>query len=266
VLYLVAAAALAPACTFNVEAVSQSKRAVFDEPGWATLRASAEGLEGGLSVAGTTDTGVTATVHLTGLVPRGSAPNVVRDVNVVFQRSNDIVSLTLDYAGAGSELFHFDRLDLDVPKAANLELSTVGAPIEAFGLAGDVRLDAKGGFVKLVTTGTATVLSTGGRVEATVGSGTFGTTSGDILATVLGEVTAATESGRVDLRFPEPGFGPVDVTCATGAVVLLLPAGEGVSLDYQTESGGIDVAVGPTREMTDEWDGHILAVNGGGWP
>lgn len=264
VIRLLLVAASAAGCTFNVEAVSQHKQATWEEGGWTTLRAAVDGLEGGLEVRGVEGTGVRADVEVAGLVPEGGSTDVIEGVDLGFAASNGILAVRLGYSGEGSELFHFERLSLEVPHAAGLELATEGTAVEVRQMSGKVVVSTRGGRIRASTTGEAEIRSVGGVVELAIGSGSVEAGSGAVRATVLRDVRVSTGGGEVELRFPRPALGPVEVRTEAGQVRLHFPADAGVDLDYRTDSGGLEVSLGTTVERVGEWDGRALEVNGGG--
>ncbi len=165
---------------------------------------------------------------------------------------------------AGTQRLATTSGDIRVEGATGrVQATATSGDIEAAGLAaarlrsvsGDISVDrATGALDAATTSGSITVKGAADSLELGTVSGEVEvdgspktlrvtTTSGDVTARgVAGVLAVATSSGDVDLH-ARPGLARAGVTTVSGDATLDVPAGFGGSVDLQTSSGALDVAL-----------------------
>lgn len=202
------------ACTANVDAVSAEKSARTEATGWRTFRMDVAQLPGGLTVRGWDDTGAEARASLVGLLPDGDGSRL-DDARLTFVSRGDALELRLAGVPGDEELFFFDWVEAQLPRAAAVELSVSSGDVRVLDVTGHVSIDSSSGDMEVRTAGTVALDSSSGDIRATARGGWIDSSSGDVSLTLAGERLADTEidssSGDVTVRVPDGAGFDVEI-------------------------------------------------------
>jgi DUF4097 and DUF4098 domain-containing protein YvlB len=147
------------------------------------------------------------------------------------------------------------RFEIEVPRSADIDLSTAGGDIDATAIGGRVEVDSSGGSLEIADVeGDVDARTSGGAVDATDvrGSARLDTSGGAIRARrVEGDLTAKTSGGSIEI---EDAGGAVEAHTSGGPVSAAFAAGNGSGGSLSTSGGSITATVDPAVSL--QLDAH----------
>lgn len=139
------------------------------------------------------------------------------------------------------------RFQIQVPRGANVDLSTAGGAIDAATIQGRVGLRSSGGSIDVADIdGDVDAHTSGGPVRATGvrGNARLDTSGGAIEARgVTGDLVAHTSGGSIDV---EDAGGAVKAHTSGGPVQIAFASGNASGGDLSSSGGGVTAIVDPT--------------------
>jgi hypothetical protein len=277
---------LVPACTFNVDSFERDVRSESEPTTFTRLRVDvrplAATLDGGeIVVRGADRTTANVLVRVGGLLgAQGNADMVASGVDIDWTDAADGTrALSIAYDGPAPDNVWLERIELELPLGAELDLSADAQNVDVEGLDGAVSVLTDVGSILVRGAGTVSLETGAGRIDVEAQRGVLTTGFGSIEMAMVGEVEAHTQAGEIDGSFGLGGelstaSGSIDVALATpldrdlsltsqsGAIILRVPAGAAFELDTMVGSGTVIVETGDVSHSGGDYDGPI----GGGGP
>jgi hypothetical protein len=280
------AALVAVGCTFNVQAfVEDVPRSESGAGALDRLRVdldSAGSLFDGSAVVvrGAEREGAAADVRIGGLVGAGEDRGAIVDgIRIDWPVADDGAhELVIGYDGPTAETVWVERLAIELPRAAAIEVIGGAGDVDIAGVDGLVRASAGSGSILVRDAGEVELEAGSGSIDVIGARGSVTTGSGSTQMALEGAVFARAGSGSIRGSFDggcdiETGSGSIVVDLATafdgdsrlvagsGSIILSVPADAGFELEIEVGSGGVSVDAGGVSHHGGRFTG---SVGGGG--
>jgi DUF4097 and DUF4098 domain-containing protein YvlB len=205
----VAGAVLLGGCVFNVERVTQQKSGQVSSEGLAKASIDMRGYSGNITVSGTLDSIIKATVTVSEMAIEGETGSAIDALSVSVAKDGTTGSVAFSYPAESDkwELLRIEDMTVACSNGLDVSAKTTSGNVNLTGIRGNVSLE---------------------------------TTSGNITADVVSGCDISVTSGNVDVTLrPDSGFGNVTIKTTSGNIKVYVPQGFKADLELKVTSGNI---------------------------
>jgi DUF4097 and DUF4098 domain-containing protein YvlB len=210
----IAGSAMLGGCVFNVDRVTQQKSGQISSDGLSRASVDMKSYSGNITVNGTADSLVKATVTFDEMMVTGSPKSAADQVSVAITRADTIGSVTFANTGDDDlwEQLRIGGLEFTCNSVLNVSAKTTNGNISESGIAGALSLE---------------------------------TTSGNVTADVVSGCEISVTSGNIDVTMkPDSAFANATLKTTSGNIKIHAPKGFAADLELKTTSGNINTPGG----------------------
>jgi hypothetical protein len=219
-------------CVFNANRITVQKSGEVPSTGLTSVVADLSGYSGNVTVTGTTENRVKATVAVSDIAPNSTGESNLDQMTVGVTTLDSVGTVAISFADNMDqwELIRVEEMSLSCDHTLDVTAKAVSGNIEASGIEGFLNLKTTSGNVNAEATGNCSLSVISGNIELTLDpdsaftSASCKTTSGNIKVTVpenfKADMDLSTTSGNINTpggstTLLNGGNSAVHITCAT---------------------------------------------------
>jgi DUF4097 and DUF4098 domain-containing protein YvlB len=202
--------AVLSSCVFNVDRVTVQKSGQLSSNGLVRASVDMKNYSGNITVTGTLDSLVKATVTVDEMVTTGSSESAADNVSVSIAGSDSTASVNFSSSGDGDEWerLRIESMAFTCTSSLDVSAKTTSGNISESGVLGQLDLEA---------------------------------TSGNVTADVVSGCDISVTSGNIEITLkPDSSFASATLKTTSGNIKVRVPAGFAADLDLKTTSGNIN--------------------------